>query len=94
MCFVSYSVCELFDKQFAIFLDVVLILLLNVMEGLNMGVGALLHALSQYASRCSFHRFCLCLCMYEIISSLRSLRAGLQVFVLLMLFLCVILHTI
>ena len=31
--------------------------------------------------------------MSEVISSFRSLRAGSQVFVLLMLFLCVILHT-
>ena len=32
------------------------------------------------------------LCMSEVISSFRSLRAGSQVFSLLMLFLCVILH--
>ena len=31
--------------------------------------------------------------MSEVISSFRSLRAGTQVFVILMLFLCVILHT-
>ena len=37
--------------------------------------------------------FCLCVCMSEVISSFRSLRAGYQVFALLMLFLCVILHT-
>ena len=37
--------------------------------------------------------FCLCFCMPEVISSIRSLRAGSQVFALLMLFLCVILHT-
>ena len=41
----------------------------------------------------SFHRFCLCFCMSEVISSFRSLRAGSQVFALLMLFLWVILHT-
>ena len=35
----------------------------------------------------------LCLCMSGVISSFRSLRAGSQVFALLMLFLCVILHT-
>ena len=45
------------------------------------------------ASKCSFHMFCLCFCMSEVISSFRSLRAGSQVFALLMLFLCVILHT-
>ena len=36
---------------------------------------------------------CLCVCMSEVISSFRSLRAGSQVFALLMLFLYVILHT-
>ena len=35
----------------------------------------------------------LCFCMSEIISSFRSLRTGSQVFDFLMLFLCVILHT-
>ena len=48
---------------------------------------------SQCGSKCSFHMFCLCFCMSEVISSVRSLRAGSQVFALLMLFLCVILHT-
>ena len=38
-------------------------------------------------------RFCLCLCMSEVISSFKSLRSGSQVFALLMLFLWVILHT-
>ena len=38
-------------------------------------------------------RFCLGFCMSEVISSFWSLRAGSQVFALLMLFLCVILHT-
>ena len=37
--------------------------------------------------------FCLCFCKSEVISSFKSLRAGLQVFALLMLFRCVILHT-
>ena len=37
--------------------------------------------------------FCLCFYMSEVISSFRSLTAGSQVFALLMLFLCVILHT-
>ena len=46
---------------------------------------------SQCASRCSFHR--LCMCMSDVISSFRSLRAGSQVFALLMLFPCVILYT-
>ena len=34
----------------------------------------------------------LCLCMSEVISLFRSLRAGSQVFAIFMLFLCVILH--
>ena len=29
--------------------------------------------------KCSFHMFCLCFCMSEVISSFRSLRAGSQV---------------
>ena len=37
--------------------------------------------------------FCLCFCVSEVISSFRSLRAGSQVFALLMVFLCVILYT-
>ena len=41
--------------------------------------------------------FCLCFCMSEVISSFRSLRAGSQLFALLILhgklFLCLILHT-
>ena len=48
---------------------------------------------SKCAFRRSFHRFCLCVCMSEVISSLRSLRAGSQVFAPLMMFLCVMLHT-
>ena len=36
--------------------------------------------------------FCLCFCTSEVISSFSSLRTGSQVFALLMLFLCVILH--
>ena len=84
----------------------VVILLLNVMEVFSVGGGALLHRpcivfqrmcvlclLSQCAFKCSFHRFCLCFCMLEVISSFKNLRAGSQVFALLMLFLCVILHT-
>ena len=41
-----------------------------------------------------FSKECVCFCcMSEIISSFMSLSAGSQVFALLMLFLCVILHT-
>ena len=36
---------------------------------------------------------CLCFCMSEVISLFRSLKSGLQVFALPMLFLCVIVHT-
>ena len=91
-------------KQFAICLGVFVILLWNVMELLCVVGGALLdrpcmvfHRMcvlclwSQWASRCSFHM--LCFCMSEVISSFRSLRTGSQVFTLLILFLCVILHT-
>ena len=46
-----------------------------------------------FVTNCYFHRFCLCFCMSEVISSFKSLRVGSQVFSLLMLFLCVILHT-
>ena len=42
---------------------------------------------------CSFRMFCLCLCMSEVSSSFKRLRAGSHVFALLMLFLCVIVHT-
>ena len=76
------------------------------MDVFSVGGGALLHRLcmvfqrmcvyclwSQCASTCSVHRFCLYVCMSEVISSFKSLRAGSQVFALLMLFLCVIVHT-
>ena len=36
--------------------------------------------------------FCVCVCMSEVISSFKSLRAGSKVISLLMFFLCVILH--
>ena len=36
---------------------------------------------------------CLCFCMSEVICSFKSLRAGSQVFALLVSFLCVILHS-
>ena len=78
-------------KQFAMCLGVVSILLLNVMEVCGVGGGALLDkplwSSKEYtcASKCSFHMFCLCFCMSEVISSFKCLRAGLQVFTLLML---------
>ena len=48
----------------------------------------------QCASKCSFHRFSLCVCMSEVISSFKSLRAGSHLLAFLMLFLCVSLHNI
>ena len=87
-------------------LGVVAILLLKVMDVFSVGGGApldrpymvfqrmrVLCLLSHCASKCSFHRFCLCFCMSEVISSFKSLRAVSQVFAPRMLFLCVILHT-
>ena len=94
-CSVNVSVClcvacltvfvNCVVKQFAMCLGVIAILLLNVMEVFSVCGGALLDRPCM---------FCLCFCMWEVISSFRSLRAGSQVFALLMLFLCVILHTI
>ena len=91
-------------KQFAICLGVFDILLLIVMELLSVGalldrpcmvfhIMCVLWLWSQWASSCSFPTFCLCFCMSEVISSFSCLRAGSHVFALLMLFICVILHT-
>ena len=96
-------VCELFGETIVNNSQYVwLVLLLNVMQLLSVVGGALLdrtymvfHRMcvlclwSQRASRCSFQMFC----MSEVISSFRSLRDGSQVFALLLLFLCVIVHT-
>ena len=103
-CFTVFVKCLV--KQFAICLGVVVILLLNVMEVFSVGRGALLDRpcmvfqrmcvlclCSQSASKCSFHWYCLCFCMLKVIFSFKSLTAGSQEFALLMLFLCVILHT-
>ena len=84
-------------KQLAIFLGVVVILLLNVMEVFCWidrvwSSKEYVFDISVHL-RCSFHKFCLCVCMSEVISSFRSSRVGSHVFALLMLFLCVILHT-
>ena len=80
-CFTVFVNCLV--KQFSICLGVVVILLLNVMEDLTVGRGALfgrtsmvfqkmcvLCLWSQCESKCSFYRFCLCLSMSEVISSL------------------------
>ena len=107
VCFVCLTVfVNCLVNQFAICLGVFAILLLKLMELLCVVGGALLdrpsmvfHRMcvlclwSQWASRCSFHMFCLCFCMSEVISSFRSLRTGSQAFAFLMLFVCVILHT-
>ena len=69
-------------KQFAMCVGVVAILLLNVMDVFSVCGGALLDRPCMV-----FQMFCLCFCMSEVISSFRSLRAGSQVFALLMLFL-------
>ena len=84
-------------KQFATYLGVVVILLLNVMVLFSVVGGTLLDRpcmvfqrvcvlfmWSQCASRCSFHMLCMCFCMSEVISEFKSLRAGSQVFALLM----------
>ena len=102
-CLIGFVNC--FVKQFAMCLGVVAILLLNVMDVFSVGGSTLLDRpcmvfqrmcvlclRSQCASKCSFHMFCLYLCMSEVISSFKSLRAGLQLFSLRMLFLCVILQ--
>ena len=86
-------------------LGVVAILLLNVMDVFSVCGGALLDkpcmvfqrvcvcCACDPNERLSAPSICLCFCMSEVISSFRSLRAGSQVFALLMLFLWVILHT-
>ena len=94
-------------KQLAICMGVFAILLLNVLELLCVVGGALLDIpcmvfqgtcvlclWSQCASKCSFHRFCLCVRMSKVIPSFTSLRVGSHVIALFMLFLCVIVHTI
>ena len=72
-------------KQFAMCLGVVAILLLNVMDVFSVCGGALLDRPcmvfqecvccacdpnERLRSKCSFHMFCLCFCMSEVISSL------------------------
>ena len=92
-------------KQFAICLGVVAILLLNVME-VFVWVEVLCWIERVWSSKervccaCdpSVHLsdpsigFVLCFCMSEVISSFKNLRAGSQMFALLMLFICVIVH--
>ena len=88
-CLTAFVNC--FVKQFAICLGVVVILLLNVIEVFSVDGGALLDKQCMVFQRmCSFHRFCLCFYMSEIISSFKSLRTGSQVFALIILFRCVI----
>ena len=84
-------------KQSAMWLGVVAILLLHVIDVFSVCVSALFVRPCMVFQRmcvlCSFHMFCLRFCMSEVISSFRSLRVGSQVFALIMLFLCLILHT-
>ena len=92
-----------FVKQLAICLGC--ILLLNVMDLFSVVGGALLDRPCRYSKECvccacdpnerlSAPSICLFVfCMSEVISSFKSLRDGSQVFALLILLLCVILHT-
>ena len=75
-------------KQFAICLGVVVILLFNVMKMLWVGGCALLDRQCMVFQRMcvlclySFHRFCLCFCMSEVISSFKSwIRGGFSPYV-------------
>ena len=93
-------------KQFAMCLGVVAILLLTVNDVYSVGGGALLDRpcmvfkksaccacdSSVHLSVLSIGFICV-FCMSEVISSFKSLRTGSEVFALLMMFLCVILHT-
>ena len=90
-CLVCCVLVNCLVKQFAMCFGVIAIVVLNVMGVFSVGGGALLDR--PCASKCSFHMFCVCLCVSEVISSFRSLRAGSQVCALLILFLWVILHT-
>ena len=90
-------------KQFAMCLGVISILVLNVMEVFSVCGSALLDRPCMQSVCCTCDPSeclgapsicCLRFCMSEVISLFRSLRAGSQVFALLMLFLCVILHTV
>ena len=82
-------------KQFAICLGVVVILLLNVMEVFSVGGGARIDRVwSSKECACGACDPSVHLSVPSIgISSFKSLRAGSQVFALLVLFLWVILHT-
>ena len=97
-CYVNGSVCLVYCvfvnylvKQFAICFGVVAIFLLNVMEVFSVCGGALLDI---PCGACDPNErldapsigFVLCFCMSDVHSSFKSLRAGSQVFALLMLF--------
>ena len=97
VCLTVFVNCLL--KQFAICLGVVAVVLLNVMEVFSVGGSALLDRpcmvfqrmcvlclWSQCASKGLFHRFYLFFSMSEVILSFKSLKAGSQVFALLMFF--------
>ena len=76
----------MFVKQFTMYLGVVAVLLLNVMDVFSVGGGGgalldrpcmIFHRMcvlclrTQCASKCSFHMFCLCFCMSEVIFPLK-----------------------
>ena len=99
VCCMFDSVCELFGETIRNMFGCVCYFVVECDELLSVVGNALLERpcmvfqrmcvwclLSQWESGCSFHMFCLCFCMSEVISSFRSLRAGSQVFALLMFF--------
>ena len=104
VCFMCCVFVDCWVKQFAICLGVFAILLLNVKDLLLEVLYWIDHAWSSKECVCcvcdprerlaapSICFFCV-FCISEVISSFRSLRAGSQVFVLLILFHHVILHT-
>ena len=76
----------MFVKQFTMYFGVVAVLLLNVMDVFSVGGGGgalldrpcmIFHRMcvlclrTQCASKCSFHMFCLCFCMSEVIFPLK-----------------------
>ena len=104
MClFCVLRVCELFGETIRNGLGVVAMLVLNVMEVFSVWVVVLCWIDHVWSSKECVCFACdhnerltapsICFCMSEVISSFRRLRAGSQVFALLMVFLCVIWHT-
>ena len=93
VCCMFDSVCELFNDTICnIFFGCGCYFVVECYGGVSVGGGALLDRPCMVFQRmcvlclCSFHRFCLCVCMSGVISSFRNLRARSQVFALLVLF--------